>query len=132
MQQWLKTILAGAVGGAIALAGVFFFYQHSPSNAATVELPVRQVNFAPGATASSQVSVNPTFDFKAAAKKLHLQWFIFPLLVAPRNLLIVRCDFSLMKVALLEGHLRRRALVLFIPPMVISLPITTWWRRLRI
>jgi serine protease Do len=69
MQQWLKTILAGAVGGAIALAGVFFFYQHSPSNAATLELPIRQVNFAPGATASSQVSVNPTFDFKAAAKK---------------------------------------------------------------
>lgn len=69
MQQWLKTILAGAVGGAIALAGVFFFYQHSPSNAAAAQLPVRQVNFAPGASTSPQMAVNPTFDFKAAAKK---------------------------------------------------------------
>jgi Do/DeqQ family serine protease len=67
MQQLLKTILAGAVGGAIALAGVFFFYQHSPQISAAGELPTRQVNFAPGA--SPQISVNPTFDFKVAARR---------------------------------------------------------------
>lgn len=63
MQQWWKTILAGAVGGAIALAGVFFFSQHSPNISATAELPVRQVNLGPGVA-----PFNPTFDFKAAAQ----------------------------------------------------------------
>ena len=67
MQQWWKTILAGAVGGAIALAGVFFFSQHSPNVSAGTELPARQVNFSPGT--SPQMAFNPTFDFKAAAQR---------------------------------------------------------------
>lgn len=64
-QQWWKTILAGAVGGAIALAGVFFFEQNSLSTPQLNEIPARQVNLNPGSTSLS--SATPTFDFKAAA-----------------------------------------------------------------
>lgn len=64
-QQWWKTILAGAVGGAIALVGVFFFEQQTLHIPQAEEVPARQVNLNPG---SSTLSLpTPTFDFKAAA-----------------------------------------------------------------
>jgi S1-C subfamily serine protease len=66
MQQWWKTILAGMLGGAIVLAGVFFFAPNVPQTLATNNAPARQVNFSPGQTASN--TVTPTFDFKLAAQ----------------------------------------------------------------
>jgi len=67
MQQWWKTILAGAVGGAIALLGVFLFDSVRPSLPAPQDIPARQVNLVPGQATLNLP--NPTFDFKAAAQR---------------------------------------------------------------
>lgn len=66
MQQWWKTILAGMVGGAIVLAGIFFFTPNAPQTLTANNIPVRQVNLSPGEPASN--TITPTFDFKLAAQ----------------------------------------------------------------
>ncbi|MEL6968530.1 MAG: trypsin-like peptidase domain-containing protein [Bacteroidota bacterium] len=68
MSQWWKTISAGLIGGAIALAGAYLILPAAggPATSST-EVPVRQVNLSPGANASTGIA--PTFDFKAAAQR---------------------------------------------------------------
>jgi S1-C subfamily serine protease len=82
MKQMWKTIIAGAVGGGIALLGVFFFNQSHAVEYGKRTILARQVNLQPGiqqnelaATAREHISpsketdltASPTFDFKAAA-----------------------------------------------------------------
>lgn len=74
MEQLWKTILAGAIGGGIALLGVFFFDQSRSVETSENNIPTRQVNLVPGSQYNTQASsghantfTNPTFDFKAAA-----------------------------------------------------------------
>ncbi|MEO0877449.1 MAG: trypsin-like peptidase domain-containing protein, partial [Bacteroidota bacterium] len=68
MSQWWKTISAGLIGGAIALAGAYLIIPATGGPATTsTEVPVRQVNLSPGTNAST--GIVPTFDFRAAAQR---------------------------------------------------------------
>ncbi|RMF02516.1 MAG: PDZ domain-containing protein [Bacteroidetes bacterium] len=63
MKQWLSMLLAGVVGGLLVLAVSESRTAMAPAERSTHDLPVRQVNFAPG-----EINANVPFDFKAAAK----------------------------------------------------------------
>lgn len=67
MSQWWKTVSAGLIGGAIALAGAYLI---NPNASQTVSpdptVPVRQVNLSPSSNTGTGV---PAFDFKAAAQR---------------------------------------------------------------
>ncbi|MEL7219813.1 MAG: trypsin-like peptidase domain-containing protein [Bacteroidota bacterium] len=74
MKQFWKTILAGAIGGGIALLGVFLLEPNQLVEASENNIPTRQVNLVPGTSYSTQnamgstsASINPTFDFRSAA-----------------------------------------------------------------
>lgn len=81
MKQLWKTILAGVVGGGIALLGVFLLNQSHVLSMSGNAVATRQVNLQPGISpgdvASPQVanfgnehiSASPAFDFKAAAAR---------------------------------------------------------------
>lgn len=68
MSQWWKTVSAGLIGGAIALAGAYLINPNTiPAASSEAAIPVKQVNLSP--SASSITGVSPTFDFKAAAQR---------------------------------------------------------------
>ena len=67
MSQWWRTISAGLIGGAIALAGAYLILPDTGHSSSDAEIPVRQVNLSPGSNTTT--GAVPTFDFKAAAQR---------------------------------------------------------------
>lgn len=64
MKQWMSTLFAGMVGGALALAGAYWWTNDTPIIEQSI-IPAKQVNLSPQV---NSVKASPTFDFREAAK----------------------------------------------------------------